>query len=73
MEERVAVEAEVLLVHRMVVEGKVGELDMAEVQVGMVEGKDLLVETDHMVDRLVEVADQAEHSLVACHIEAVAP
>jgi len=40
-EERVAVEAEVLLVHRMVVEGMVGELDMAEVQVGMVEGKDL--------------------------------
>ena len=41
MEERVTVEAEVLLVHRMVVEGKVGELDMAEVQVDMVEGKDL--------------------------------
>lgn len=72
-EERVAVEAEVLLVHRMAVEGKVGKLDMAEVQVDMVEGKDLSFEAGHMVDRPMEVADQAEHSLVAYHIEAVVP
>lgn len=39
----------------------------------MVEGKDLSSEADHMVGRLMEVADLAENSLVAYHIEAVVP